>query len=88
MQSETNHKIATSVHPVVFIKLMSSVAIRPVQQHKWSDINFISFVGDMFRATIAAVMRRYYKNIKGKTDETNVEVSPCTELLKPDLINP
>jgi hypothetical protein len=41
----------------------------------------------MFWPTIAAVIRRYYKNIKGKTDETNVEVSPCTELLKLDLIN-
>ena len=79
MQSEIDNKITSSVHPVIFIKLMSPVAIRPVQQHKWSDIHFISFARNMFRPTITAIIRRYYKNIKGKTDATKVEVSPCTE---------
>ena len=52
------------------IKLTSAVALRPIQQHMWSDIHFNSVIRDMFRPTIAAVIRRYYKNMKGKTDET------------------
>jgi len=55
---------------------MTSVVIRPIQQHKCSVIHsFISHIRDMFRPTILAIVRLHYKNVKGKTDRTKVEAS-------------
>jgi hypothetical protein len=60
---------------------MAAVLIGPqqqqqIQQHKRSDIYlFISHIRYMFRLTISAIIRMYYKNIKGETDRTEEESS-------------
>jgi hypothetical protein len=40
----------------------------------------------MFQPTILAIIRRYYKIKKGKTDKSREEASPFTILFKPELI--
>jgi len=48
---------------------MSSADIGPIQQHIYSNIHlFISDIHRMFRPTISAIIRRYYKNIEVKTE--------------------
>jgi len=37
---------------------------------------FLSYKRDIFQPTISAIIRRYYKNMKGKTDNTEEEASP------------
>jgi hypothetical protein len=34
----------------------------------------------MFQPTVLAIIRRYYKKIKGKTDKTKEETSPLSAL--------
>jgi len=72
-------------HPVVFIELLSSMAIRPIQQHKCSKINLFLIYARHVSA-VSAIIRRYYKNIKGETGKTKEEASPFTILFKPELI--
>jgi len=52
---------------------MSSRVIQLVQQHVPT---FISHMCDTFWPTISAIIRRYYKNKKGRTDKTEEEASP------------
>ena len=40
----------------------------------------------MFRPTVSANIRRYYKNMKGETGKTKEQPSPLTILFKPELI--
>ena len=54
---------------LAFMILMPSVVIRTKQKRKYSNINlFISYIRHMFRPTISANIRRYYKNIKVTTE--------------------
>lgn len=48
---------------------MSSMVIR-------LKYNSVSDICDMFWPTISATIRRYYKNIKGRTDKTEEETCP------------
>ena len=38
--------------------------------------SFISYIHEIFQPTISAILGQYYRNIKGKTDNTKGEASP------------
>jgi hypothetical protein len=47
---------------------------------------YFLFICNMLQPTISAIIRWYYKNIKGKTDSIKKEASPFTILFRPELI--
>jgi len=52
--------------------------IRPIQQHKCSKIHYVRDVS----SAVSVIIRRYYKNMKGKTDTEGYRVWYCNSCLK------
>ena len=50
----------SKVTPFYFIKLMYFMAIRPILQHKCSEINFFSYIRDMFRPSSGDITKILY----------------------------
>ena len=60
---------------------MFSIIIRQIQQQKCSKI-ILFLTHATFRQTVSAIIRRYYKNVRDKTDTQCYNIWHCNSCLK------